>query len=100
MQATEAVIQGLQHQLVEKQSVVEDKQVMIDSLGSRLTASIEQVSTVRQELASAQKAHSADTQVCNIHACFEAPLLQLHVLWLLVLWLLSCCMHAITVLEP
>ena len=70
MQANKSVVQGLQHQLLEKQSLVEDKQVMIDSLGSRLTASVEQVSTVRQELASAQKAHSADTQVCNIHACF------------------------------
>ncbi len=70
MQANKAAVEDLQHQLVEKQSLVADKQVMIDSLGSRLTASIDQVSTVRQELASAQKAHSADTQVCNIHACF------------------------------
>ncbi len=98
MQASEAVAQELQRQLEEKQSEFEGKQAEIESLGSRLTASIEQVSTVHKELASAQQRHNIDTQVCIIYACFKAPLLQLLVLWCICST--SCCTHAITVLEP
>lgn len=97
MQANKAAVEHLQHQLDQKLSVVKDKQVMIESLGSRLTASIAQVSTVRQELANAKKAHNADTQVCNVYACFEAPLLQLRGPWCVCST--SCCTHAISVLE-
>lgn len=97
MQAHKAAVEHVQHQLDQKLSVVEDKQVMIESLGSRLTASIAQVSTVRQELANAQKAHNADTQVCNVYACFEDPLLQLRRLWCVCST--SCCTHAISVPE-
>lgn len=66
----QSLLEGKQVEIEKKQSLLEDKQGMIDSLGSHLTASIDQVSTVRQELASVQKAHSADTQVCKVHACF------------------------------
>jgi len=65
----QSLLEGKQVEIEEKQSLLEDKQGMIDSLGSRLTASIDQVSTVRQVLASAHKAHDADTQVCSIQAC-------------------------------
>ena len=90
-------VQRLTAQLEEKQSLVEGKQDVVESLGTRLTASIEEVSAVHKELASATHAHGTDAQVCNMHACFLVPLLQLLVLWCICST--SCCNHANTVLE-
>jgi chromosome segregation ATPase len=91
---TRSEVQRLTAKLAEKQSEVEGKQAVIENLGSRLTASIEEVSTVHKEMAGAQHTYNTDAQVCNIHACFWAPLLQL------LVCSTSCCNHANTVLEP
>ena len=67
MQANEAVDEDLQHLHEEKHSEGEDKQAETVNLGHRLTASIEQVSTVHR--ASAQDSHTNEIQVCIAHAC-------------------------------
>ena len=71
-------LHSLTVQFAEKQSEVEGKHALIGNLEDRLTASIEEVSFVHQEMASAAHAHSTAAEVCNILACCLAEVLQLH----------------------
>ncbi len=101
LQAHESAVHSLTVQLAEKQAVVEGKHALIGKLGDRLTASIEEVSTVQQEMASAAHAHSTAAQVCNILASCLAVVLQLHKsIHQLVSWHICSTLpshHAITV---
>jgi len=65
----------LQRLSAEKQSVIEDQQGMIGTLGDRLTSSQQEVSAAQQEKASAAHAHSAAAQVCSVLACCLAVVL-------------------------
>ncbi len=78
LQAHKSQLQRVTAQLAEKQSLVEVKHAEMSKLEDRLTASQQEVASVKQGIARAVQANSALAQVCNISASCLSVVLQMH----------------------